>query len=161
MTPDGPAASAVDLAWMERAIELSRLCSPSSYAYSVGAIIVAADGCELACGYSRENDRHLHAEESALAKLGGRDDRLRTATIYSTLEPCSQRRSHPHTCTELIIAAGIPRVVIAWREPALFVDDCVGVELLTEAGVRLREILELGAEARAVNAHLFTREPTK
>ena len=32
------------------------------------------------------------------------------------------------TCVELIIAAGIPRVVIAWREPSLFVDDCIGVE---------------------------------
>jgi diaminohydroxyphosphoribosylaminopyrimidine deaminase / 5-amino-6-(5-phosphoribosylamino)uracil reductase len=159
MTSERPAASAVDREWMERAIALSRLCPPSRRAYSVGAIIVAADGSELAIGYSRESGQHVHAEEAALAKLDDHDPRLASATVYSTLEPCSQRRSHTHTCTELIIATGIPRVVIAWREPALFVADCLGVELLTEAGVTVVELPELAASALAVNAHLFTREP--
>jgi len=66
--------------------------------------------------------------ESALAKLDADDPRLKDATTYSTLEPCSERMSMRPTCVELIIAAGIPRVVIAWREPSLFVDDCIGVE---------------------------------
>lgn len=148
------AATAADRIWMQRAIELSRLCPPAEKAYSVGAVIVAADGSEIAFGYSRETDAHVHAEESALAKLDADDPRLRDATTYSTLEPCSERMSQRPTCVELIIASGIPRVVIAWREPSLFVDDCVGVELLVSAGKTVIELPELAAAARAVNSHL-------
>ncbi|MGH3838585.1 MAG: hypothetical protein ACRDSF_23260 [Pseudonocardiaceae bacterium] len=79
---------------------------------------------------------------------------MKTATIYSTLEPCSQRKSRPRTCTQLILAAGIPRVVVAWREPSLFVADCQGCELLTNAGVAVIEISDLEKEAQAPNSHL-------
>lgn len=147
-------ATTADRLWMRRAIEVSRLCPPTEKAYSVGAVIVAADGSEISYGYSRETDAHVHAEESALAKLDPNDPRLAEATTYSTLEPCSERRSERATCVELIIASGIPRVVIAWREPSLFVDDCIGVELLVAAGKTVVEIPELAAEARAVNSHL-------
>lgn len=147
-------ATAADRLWMQRAIELSRLCPPAEKAYSVGAVIVGADGSEISFGYSRETDSHVHAEESALAKLDADDPRLKAATTYSTLEPCSERLSLRPTCVELIIASGIPRIVIAWREPELFVDDCIGVELLVAAGRTVVEIPELAVAARAVNAHL-------
>ncbi|MEX5632850.1 deaminase [Parafrankia sp. FMc2] len=143
-----------DHLWMVRAIDLARRCPPATGAYSVGAVIVGADGEEIASGYSREVDDAVHAEESALAKITPDDSRLATATIYSTLEPCSQRKSRPRTCTQLILAAGIPRVVIAWREPSLFVADCQGVELLSAAGVTVVELPDLAEQARAVNAHL-------
>jgi len=143
-----------DIHWMHRAIELSKRCAPAEGAYSVGAVIVGDDDAQLSYGYSRETDPHVHAEESALAKLSADDKRLTNATIYSTLEPCSQRKSRPHPCTQLILAAGIPRVVIAWREPALFVADCVGVELLADAGVEVVELPELATAAKTVNAHL-------
>lgn len=144
-----------DLYWMRHAIDLAARCPPSTTAYSVGAVIVAADGVQLANGYSRESDPHFHAEETALAKLPADDKRLLTATIYSTLEPCSQRRSRPHPCAQLILAAGITRVVIAWREPAHFVTDCVGVEQLLDAGVTVVELPELADAARRVNAHIL------
>jgi diaminohydroxyphosphoribosylaminopyrimidine deaminase/5-amino-6-(5-phosphoribosylamino)uracil reductase len=96
----------------------------------------------------------VHAEESALAKIDVGDPRLKDATTYSTLEPCSERMSQRPTCVELIIASGIPRVVIAWREPDLFVDDCIGVELLVAAGKTVVEMPELAAAAQAVNSHL-------
>lgn len=140
--------------WMLRAIHLSRECPVVENAYSVGAIIVDANGNEISHGYSRESDPKVHAEESALAKLTVADPRLAAVTIYSTVEPCSQRASRPRTCTQLILAAGIRRVVLAWREPSLFVADCQGVELLAAAGVEVIELPELEAAARAVNAHL-------
>jgi diaminohydroxyphosphoribosylaminopyrimidine deaminase/5-amino-6-(5-phosphoribosylamino)uracil reductase len=115
---------------------------------------VDAAGREIASGYSRDAEPHAHAEESALRRLGPDDPRLATATIYSTLEPCTERRSGPQPCADLILAAGLPRVVIAWREPALFVADCQGVERLREAGVVVLEIPELERAARAVNRHL-------
>lgn len=141
--------------WMSLAIDLAWQCPPSSSAYSVGAAIVAPDGTELSRGFSREgNDPHAHAEESALGKLSPGDPRLPGATIYSTLEPCSQRRSRPRTCSELIIASGIRRVVIAWREPTLFVADCQGYELLRQAGLTVTELPEFTERAREPNRHL-------
>ncbi|GAA1376729.1 hypothetical protein GCM10009612_75570 [Streptomyces beijiangensis] len=148
----------LDQFWMRRAIDLSRLCPPADGAFSVGAIVVGPDGGELVSGFSRETDPHVHAEEAALSKAEASGVDLSGATIYSSLEPCSQRRSRPRTCTQLILEARIPRVAIAWREPSLLVADCVGVELLTDAGVMVVELPDLTAEARAVNAHLFNTE---
>jgi diaminohydroxyphosphoribosylaminopyrimidine deaminase/5-amino-6-(5-phosphoribosylamino)uracil reductase len=144
-----------DLAFLTRAIELSELCPPAAGAFSVGAVLVGADGTVLAEGYSREGDPVVHAEESALAKLPADDPRLRTATLYSSLEPCSRRASRPRPCAQLVLAAGIPRVVVAWREPDLFVTGCEGIALLEQAGVEVVELPELAAAAREVNRHLF------
>jgi 5-amino-6-(5-phosphoribosylamino)uracil reductase len=139
------------------AVELSRLCPPSATAFSVGAVIVAEDGEVLATGFSREQEDHDHAEEVALRKLGP-DPRLRHATIYSSLVPCGARASRPLTCVQHIVAAGIPRVVFAWREPRLFTDG-EGAEQLRAAGVAVTEVSGLAARARAVNAHLLSRSP--
>ena len=153
---------------MELAIELAWRCPPSQEAYSVGAVIVGAVGAELARGFSREGaDSHVHAEEAALGKLVPGDPRLAGATVYSTLEPCSWRKSRPRSCTELILAtrtagppgptginAGVRRVVIAWREPSLFVADCQGAELLARAGLQVVELPGLATLAKAPNLHL-------
>jgi len=136
------------------AIELSCRCEPSEVAYSVGALVFDEDCTEIASGYSREIDAHVHAEEAALGKLARRD--LRRATIYSSLEPCSTRKSRPRSCTDLILDAGIRRVVYALREPSIFV-DCDGVERLRAAGVIVFALDELGELVRKVNAHLFVR----
>jgi len=147
----GSAATAADRQWLRQAIELSRCCPPSSSAFSVGAVIVAADGTTMATGFSRQRDPHDHAEEGALATLAPGDPRLAGATLYSSLEPCRFRASRPCPCAELIIAAGLRRVVIAWLEPPVFARGG-GAELLRSAGVTVVEVPELAAEARAVNA---------
>jgi pyrimidine deaminase RibD-like protein len=136
------------------AIELSRRCPESATAFSVGALVVDAGGHLLADGYSREHDPRDHAEEAALAKLGPGYRAAPGTTVYSSLEPCSARASRPRTCTELILAAGIPRVVFAWREPALFV-DCDGAERLRAGGVEVVELPELADGVREVNRHLL------
>jgi riboflavin biosynthesis pyrimidine reductase/pyrimidine deaminase RibD-like protein len=142
------------------AVELSRSCPPVTGAYSVGAIVADAQGAVISTGYSRELLRGLgdpdknHAEEVALAKLAPDDPRLKTATIYTSLEPCSPRASRPLSCTDHILAAGIPRVVLALREPALLA-LCDGVDRLTAAGVDVLELPELAGAVRAVNAHLL------
>ena len=145
------------------AVELSRLCPLSATAFSVGAVIVADGGEVLATGFSREQEEHDHAEEVALRKLArgklGPDPRLRHATLYSSLVPCGERASRPVTCVQHIVAAGIPRVVYAWREPALFTagetpPNSAG-DQLRAAGVAVTELPELAARARSVNAHLI------
>jgi len=150
----GPAATAADREWLRQAIDLSRCCPPSASAFCVGAVIVAADGDIIATGFSRQHDPHDHAEEGALAAVDPGDPRLPGATLYSSLEPCRFRASRPRPCAELIIAAGLRRVVIAWREPPVFAQGG-GAELLRSSGVTVVEIPELADEARAVNASVL------
>ncbi len=152
--PGPPGAPGADRAWMLRAVELSRRCPPSATAFSVGAVLVGVDGAELSTGFSREGDPVEHAEEAAFRKLPG-DARLAGATLYSTLEPCSQRASRPVPCARLVLDAGVRRVVIAWREPPLLVEDCVGAELLVAGGAEVVELPELATAARAANVHLL------
>ncbi|MFD0801105.1 dCMP deaminase, partial [Streptomonospora algeriensis] len=140
--------------WLRAAVALSRRCPPSTAAFSVGAIVVDAWGGVVAEDYSRREDPSDHAEEAALRSVAADDPRLVSATLYSSLEPCTERTSRPSTCSDLILATAIPRVVIAWREPELFV-DAEGVERLRRAGRTVVEDTALAAEARAVNAHLL------
>jgi diaminohydroxyphosphoribosylaminopyrimidine deaminase / 5-amino-6-(5-phosphoribosylamino)uracil reductase len=156
----GPGAGA-DRRWLAHAIELSRRSPPSATAFSVGAVLVSADGRVLSTGFSRELDAVGHAEEVALAKLGladgppdGDPGRLAGATMYSSLEPCAVRSSRPLPCADLLIASGIGRVVIAWLEPPILAPGG-GAARLRAAGVTVEVIPELGAAARAVNAHLL------
>lgn len=157
-----PGEAQTDREWLQRAVILSRRCLVTGTAYCVGAIIVSAAGDVLATGYSRDTDPHVHAEESALAKLATQRRRpdLTTATIYSSMEPCSNRRSRATSCAELILAARIRRVVYAMREPPLFT-VCQGVALLRSGGVEVVEIAALAGQVRAVNAPILagSRQP--
>ncbi len=161
-----PARTDADRHWLSAAIELSERCPPSATAFSVGAVLVAADGSVLSAGYSRELDPADHAEEVALAKIGlpapggltaasGDRAELAGATMYSSLEPCAARASRPTPCADLIIASGIGRVVIAWREPPIFVPGG-GAVRLRRAGLAVAVLPELAGAAKAVNAHLLT-----
>ncbi len=143
-----------DARFLRAAIELSRQCPPSDTAFAVGAVIVGADGDVLATGFSREQQAQDHAEEVALRKLGPADPRLATATLYSSLVPCGDRASRPVTCVQHILAAGIPRVVYAWREPPIFTAGR-GAEQLRAAGLTVVELPDLAARAAAVNANVL------
>ncbi|MEJ3750690.1 deaminase [Actinomycetes bacterium KLBMP 9797] len=150
-----------DRSWLGSAIGLSRLSPPSPDHYAVGAVVVDDTGAVLATGYTGETDPHHHAEEAALAKLAGVPRSVRSrATIYTSLEPCTVRRSRPTPCTDLIIAAGIGRVVLALREPLLFA-DCDGVGALRRRGVEVVEIDDMGYRVREVNAHLLGLTTTR
>jgi 5-amino-6-(5-phosphoribosylamino)uracil reductase len=149
-------ASAADRRWLLRAVEESRRCPPSPTAFCVGAFVVSARGELLATGYSREGGPREHAEEVALAKLDPADPRLPGATLYSSLEPCRYRASRPRPCAELIISAGLRRVVTAWLEPPVFAAGG-GAELLRAAGVTVVRVPELAARARAINAAVLPR----
>ncbi|KUO19813.1 dihydrofolate reductase family protein [Streptomyces dysideae] len=153
---EGGLVSAADRHWLALACELAELCPPSRTAFSVGAVVVAADGTELARGYSREGDDLVtHAEEAALAKIDAGDPRLASATVYSSLEPCARRASRPAPCARLIVEAGVRRVVTAWREPDTFVEGADGAGLLVGQGVDVVVLPEYEGRAKAPNAHLL------
>ena len=151
----GTLPSAADHHWLSLACELAAQCPPSQTAFSVGAVVVAADGTELARGHSREaGDPVVHAEEAALAKIDATDPRLATATVYTSLEPCTRRASRPAPCARLILDAGVRRVVTAWREPDTFVEGADGSGRLAAAGVEVVVLPEYEEKAKAPNRHL-------
>ncbi|MGW0839363.1 dihydrofolate reductase family protein [Streptomyces sp. NPDC002787] len=156
----GPSVSAADRRWLALACELAAACPPSRTAFSVGAVVVAEDGTELARGHSREDgDPVVHAEEAALAKLDAGDPRLASATVYSSLEPCARRASRPAPCARLLLDAGVRRVVTAWREPDTFVADAsVGNAVLSAEGAEVVVLPEYEERAKAPNGHLLAAE---
>lgn len=117
---------------------------------SVGCVIVA-DGVVVGEGATAAAGRP-HAEELALAAAG---DRARGADVYVTLEPCARRTTGGTSCADLLIGAGVARVVIATADPHPFAAG-VGVERLRAAGAVVESGL-LGDEARALNADFFAK----
>ena len=140
---------------LREAIAEAALCPPSETAYSVGALIETADGRRFV-GHSRETSTVNHAEEEALHKALDAGATLRGAIMYSSMEPCSTRHSKILSCTALIVQHGFSEVVFAAHEPDRFV-HCCGEALLRDAGIRVRVIPELAAEALACNRHILDR----
>jgi diaminohydroxyphosphoribosylaminopyrimidine deaminase/5-amino-6-(5-phosphoribosylamino)uracil reductase len=117
---------------------------------SVGCVIVSA-GAIVAEAATGEGGRP-HAEEAALASAGAQ---ARAATAYVTLEPCAVRSAGGASCSDLLIQAGVSRVVIATSDPHPYAAGA-GVERLRAAGVQVEAGL-LEAEARAQNAAFLSR----
>ncbi|KAJ3286915.1 hypothetical protein HK104_008837 [Borealophlyctis nickersoniae] len=132
------ASTATDESYMRLSIDQSRLSIPVDTAYCVGATLVK-DGKVLSTGYSRELPGNTHAEECCLLKL---DDQTqaRGATMYTTMEPCGERLSGKTPCAQLLLDAGIARVVMGIEEPRKFITDCSGAALLRGKGVRVDHV---------------------
>jgi diaminohydroxyphosphoribosylaminopyrimidine deaminase/5-amino-6-(5-phosphoribosylamino)uracil reductase len=145
-----------DLYYMDRALDLARkgrgLTSPNPM---VGAVLVR-DEAILGEGFYRYAERD-HAEVWAIRQAGVE---ARGATLYVNLEPCSHfGRTGP--CCDLILRAGISRVVAAMQDPNPLVSSA-GFRRLEGSGIKLslglREV-----EARKLNEpfckYITTRRP--
>ena len=118
---------------------------------SVGCVIISAQGERLAEGVTgKEGARH--AEESALAKL--EPGEAKGATAYVTLEPCRQRSAGGVSCSELLVEAGIGRVVcaLADRHP----NGAGGFARLVMAGLSV-EVGLMKDEAEPLYADFFKK----
>jgi diaminohydroxyphosphoribosylaminopyrimidine deaminase/5-amino-6-(5-phosphoribosylamino)uracil reductase len=120
-----------DERWMLRALDLARdgvgLASPNP---TVGCVLVRDDQV-IGEGFHRYDERD-HAEIVALKQAG---ERVRGATAYVTLEPCSHTgRTGP--CADALIAAGVARVVVASEDANPQVHGH-GVARLRKAGVEV------------------------
>ena len=104
--------TAVDEAFMRRALDEARKGTPSPNPH-VGAVIVRpSDGAVIGRGF-HPRAGEPHAEAIALREAG---EAARGATLYVTLEPCNHHGRTP-PCTDAVLAAGIARVVVGMRDP--------------------------------------------
>lgn len=149
-----PDTTAGDLHYLRQAVAESRRCTPCATSYCVGAVVVTAAG-EVFAGYTHETSPTRHAEQEAIAKAEAAGAVLRGATMFSSMEPCSTRRSEPESCSQLLIRCGFARAVFALYEPSHFVACCRGALALREAGLDVRCYAELADAVREVNGHLL------
>lgn len=144
-----------DSKYMEQALAVSHYSPKSEGCYSVGAVIVTAEG-DIFTGYTGEVNELYHAEQAAIYRAEQAGVELRGATIYSTIEPCSQRSRQPKSCSQLIIERGFSRVCFALYEPSCFV-VCKGALNLREAGIRVDVMDNFAKRVQAVNSHLLDK----
>ncbi len=136
-----------DRRYLARAIELAErgrgMVSPNPLA---GAVI-ARDDVLLGEGYHTSFGAP-HAEVEAILAAAGAD--LHDATMYVSLEPCAHHGKTP-PCTDAIIEAGIPRVVVGSDDPSEHANGR-GLGVLRDEGIEV-EIAdgELAAQARLIN----------
>jgi diaminohydroxyphosphoribosylaminopyrimidine deaminase/5-amino-6-(5-phosphoribosylamino)uracil reductase len=111
---------------------------------NVGCILVR-EGRVVGRGWTQPGGRP-HAEAMALAEAG---DEARGATAYVTLEPCAHRSARGPACADLLVEAGVAKVVAALRDPDPRTDGA-GFERLKAAGIGV----ETGAGAEEAAASL-------
>lgn len=116
---------------MSRALSMARrasaLATPNP---TVGCVIV--QGSRVVGEGFHEYDKLDHAEIVALKEAGGE---AQGATAYVTLEPCSHQGRTP-PCVDVLIAAGIRRVVAATADPNPVVNGN-GLAKLRSAGIEV------------------------
>ncbi|ATY34641.1 riboflavin biosynthesis protein RibD [Sphingomonas psychrotolerans] len=118
---------------------------------NVGCVLVK-DGRVVGRGWTQPGGRP-HAEAMALAEAG---EKSRGATCYVTLEPCGHVSPRGPACAELLVAAGVARVVIALGDPDPRTNG-QGVAKLRGAGLVVIERVAEDA-ARAAMAGFLTRQ---
>lgn len=139
-----------DAGWMRQALDLARAqLGTTAPNPSVGCVLVL-DGRAVGEGATGSGGRP-HAEEIALQSAGARAQR---ATAYVSLEPCSGRSSGADSCSELLIKAGVKRVVIGCTDPNPQARE--GQRVLQGAGIDVTMGV-LGEEAERLNRGFFKR----
>ncbi len=102
-----------DSEWLDAAARLAARARPlSSPNPAIGALIVA-DGAVIGRGWTQPGGRP-HAEAMALDEAG---KHASGAAVYVTLEPCAHRSDRGPACSDLLVQAGVARVVIGISDP--------------------------------------------
>lgn len=86
--------------------------------WPLGAVPVGTTGCKVS----------IHAESNAIAYAARDGISVQGGTVYTTLSPC-------YVCSQLIVAAGLVRVVYNRRYR-----DTTGIDLLRAAGLKVDDI---------------------
>ncbi|RZJ27332.1 MAG: bifunctional diaminohydroxyphosphoribosylaminopyrimidine deaminase/5-amino-6-(5-phosphoribosylamino)uracil reductase RibD [Flavobacterium sp.] len=137
--------------YMNRCIELAKNGLGTTYPNPlVGSVIVCKDTI-IGEGWHKKAGE-AHAEVNAINSVKN-PELLKESTIYVSLEPCSHFGKTP-PCSDLIIASGIPNVVIGTADPNEKVAG-KGIEKLRAAGINVT-VGVLQDECRELNKRFFT-----
>jgi len=138
-----------DLRWMQVALNLSQRARGRSFPNpNVGCVIVC-NARIIGRGWTQSGGRP-HAEAQALAQAA---ESARGSTAFVTLEPCAHASSRGPMCADLLIAAGVSRVVVAAGDPDPRTNG-MGIARLRAAGIEVTDGV-LAAQARAAMAGYF------
>ncbi len=141
-----------DARWLGAALTLAeRGVGRTAPNPSVSCVIVDG-GRVVGRGWTQPGGRP-HAEAMALAAAGAA---ARGATAYVTLEPCAHVSPRGPACADLLVAAGIARVVACGPDPDPRTAG-QGFDRLRAAGIAVAEGTEQAAAER-LNAGFFTRQ---
>ena len=125
----------------------------------VGCVVVTKTG-EIQVGYRGELQLGEHAEFTVMEKKM-KNDRLAGATVYTTLEPCTDRKPPKKSCADRLIERQVSRVVIGLLDPD---DRGQGYHKLLDANIEVslfspdlvREIRELNR--RFIESRKFAKQ---
>jgi diaminohydroxyphosphoribosylaminopyrimidine deaminase/5-amino-6-(5-phosphoribosylamino)uracil reductase len=143
--------SEADQTYMLRALALADSCLGHTWPNPAVGCVIVKDGVVIGEGATDEGGRP-HGEEIALAGLGVK---AQHATAYIGLEPCARRSAGTSACSDLLIAAGVARVVIGAEDPHPNARGA-GIARLRAAGITV-ETGVCGEAAEALNAGFFLR----
>jgi diaminohydroxyphosphoribosylaminopyrimidine deaminase / 5-amino-6-(5-phosphoribosylamino)uracil reductase len=136
-----------DRIWMQRALSLAEKgighVSPNPM---VGCVIVSDEGDVIGEGYHERFGR-AHAEVNAIRSVED-SGKLKNATLYVTLEPCSHHGKTP-PCADLVAGKPFKRVVVAMKDPSGKVNG-KGIERIKKSGIQV-EVGVLKKEAEKLN----------
>lgn len=136
----------LDRYWMAHALSLAVRSQETSPNPMVGAVIIGRDQTIIGeAWHIRAGESH--AEIHAITSVE-RQESLRGATLYVTLEPCHHEGRTP-PCTSTIIKSGISRVVVCCSDPNPLVSGR-GIAALREAGITVDVGVE-EAQGRWIN----------
>ncbi len=137
--------------YMHRCLELAQNGLGTTYPNPLVGSVVVCDGSIIGEGWHQKAGGP-HAEVNAIRSVKDQS-LLKRATIYVSLEPCSHFGKTP-PCSDLIIANGIPNVVIGTVDPNEKVAG-KGLEKLRNAGITVTAgVLE--KECNELNKRFFT-----
>jgi diaminohydroxyphosphoribosylaminopyrimidine deaminase/5-amino-6-(5-phosphoribosylamino)uracil reductase len=137
--------------WMKRCLELAANGAGQVAPNPMVGCVIVYQNQAIAEGFHRAFGAP-HAEPDAIGRVSN-PQWLTDSTLYVNLEPCSHHGKTP-PCADLIIASGIPRVVIGSRDPFPLVNGG-GIEKLRSAGVEAT-VGVLENECLALNRRFFT-----
>jgi diaminohydroxyphosphoribosylaminopyrimidine deaminase/5-amino-6-(5-phosphoribosylamino)uracil reductase len=141
-----------DVRWMAAALALAgRTRGRTAPNPNVGCVIVG-NGRVVGRGWTQPGGRP-HAEAMALAEAG---EAARGATAYVTLEPCAHVSRRGPACADLLVAAGVARVIAATGDPDPRTDGD-GFARLRAAGIVVETGILADAARRSMAGFLTRR----
>ncbi|MFV0366248.1 MAG: bifunctional diaminohydroxyphosphoribosylaminopyrimidine deaminase/5-amino-6-(5-phosphoribosylamino)uracil reductase RibD [Mangrovibacterium sp.] len=145
-----------DEKYIHRCIELAKLGAGSVAPNPMVGAVVVRDNQIIGEGYHRVYGEP-HAEVNAITSVKNKEW-LKESTIYVSLEPCAHYGKTP-PCAELIIASGIPRVVVGSGDPFAEVAG-KGIEMLRAKGIEVK-VGVLKEDCNELNKTFFTYHQKK